>query len=138
AKGKEQRKILEDVAYGKAYLQRAKETGDSRRAQLSGVLEAREQALASNVRAYPPARKELKEIDDQIRSEADDLNDLAVDEVAHLQSRYLDLQLEALKNNQLGQARSQVEAAKKNKAAKYAPRTLRQAEIDLRQAESVV
>ncbi|MBX3041230.1 MAG: OmpA family protein [Bdellovibrionaceae bacterium] len=138
ADGSSQADVLEEVAYSRAYLERTQQTADSRRPQVEGILNARTEALKSNVRAYPPTQARLKELDDEVRSNAKDFRSMDSKEIATLQSHYLDLQFDAIKNNEIGHARALIEGAKKERASRYAPKALRQAEVDLANAENML
>ncbi|HRO67801.1 MAG TPA: OmpA family protein [Pseudobdellovibrionaceae bacterium] len=138
ADGDSQADVLEEIAYGRAYLDRTRATAESRRPQVEGILNARQEALKSHVRAYPPTQARLKALDDEVRSNAKDFRSMDAKEIAGLQADYPNLQFDAVKNHKLGQARALIEGAKKERAATYAPKALRKAEVDLANAVNML
>jgi outer membrane protein OmpA-like peptidoglycan-associated protein len=138
ADGENQKDVLEEVAYGRAYFERARAAAESRRGQIAGVLNARQAALDAQVRNNPKNEKAFRKLDDELRSESDHLANLSAAEISDLQARYYDLQLLAMKHNHLGQAISLIEDAKDDDAADDAPTALRQAEVDLATAENLM
>lgn len=138
ADGGEQKEVLEELAYSRAYLERAEQMGEVRRPQVKEVLMARTEALQAGVREFPPTRERLKELDDKMRDHADDFSALRAKEISDLQASYMTLQFDAMKNQQIGAARAKIQDAKDHRAARYAPKALRQAEMDLASAENML
>ncbi len=133
-----QQEILDDVAYGKAYLQAAQHTADGRREKWDGVLNARQMAITAGARNHAKHQLQLGEVDDNLRSLVDE-NDVSAQDYSKLQTRYMNLELAVLKTANLGEAIAKVEGAKtNNRAAKDAPRTFSQAEMDLKNAENMI
>jgi len=138
-KGKKQEDILEKVAYSRGYLNRAQNTANERRPALEGILKTRDMALTAGARNHPSLRDKLGDIDDDLRDEVDDIAGLSPKKYSDLQNRYLELELESIQATQVGNARAIIEGAKSDRKAKrYAPKTLRQAEVDLKNAENMI
>jgi outer membrane protein OmpA-like peptidoglycan-associated protein len=131
-----QKEVLEDVSYGRSYLAKANEKADVRKGQIAALIDAREKALKAGAKEYPPTRAQLTTIDDDVRSNADSFNKMDPDQVSTIQNQYLDVELAAIKNAQLGQAQAQITGARK--ASSYAPKSLKRAEMDVKSAENIV
>lgn len=137
AKGNDQQDILESVAISEGYLQKANSTAEGRRATLDGVVNARAEALKSGAHSDSKVSAKLKSIDDDLRSEVNDVGDLTPDELSEYQRRYMGLELDAVKASALGRSVAAIEGSK-SKAKRYAPNTLRQAQLDIKNAENTI
>ncbi len=89
ASNQDRKEVLDDVAYGLAYLQAAREKGESRSHQIPAIIEAREKAIAAGARNYPPTQRKIKNLDDDVRSYSKDFAHMSADDIARLQSGYL-------------------------------------------------
>ncbi|KYG64790.1 hypothetical protein AZI86_11335 [Bdellovibrio bacteriovorus] len=138
ASSQDQKEILGDVAQAQAYLDKATQTGEERRAKVSQIIEAREKSLAAGARNFPRTKEALKDIDDDLRSEAKKLDKLKVDEIAKFQRDYLNLELESVLETQLGDSRARIKAADDAKARKYSPSALKTAQVDMTTAENKI
>lgn len=136
--GKNREEILDDVRYGRAYLNRARETTDARVGKIENILEARSSAILAGAQSFPDTNETLKVTDDHIRRVSGSLDKLSPREFSDLQTQYLEIELNAIKNDNLGQARALVEEARYNGAQTRAPRTLNQAEIEIQSAENKI
>jgi OmpA-OmpF porin, OOP family len=136
---RKQQRILDDIAYGRAYLQRAGETTDKRTPKAQGILDARRGAIDAGAKNYPQLKTRLKGLDDDLRADAKDLDDdLTPKEFARLQSGYQDLELAAIQSTQIGNARAMINGAKKDGASSNAPKSLKEAETSLKNAENMI
>ncbi len=131
-----QREVLEDVSYGQGFLIQARDKAATRATQIPGLLEARQKALTAGARDFPPTRQELGKLDDRMRGHAGNFEKIDADKFSTLQNQYLDLELSAVKNTQLGKAQAQVTGA--HKASNFAPKSLKKAELDLKNAENMI
>lgn len=137
--GDSQEEILENIGYARGYLNRANETANQHRGEVEGILKTREMAITAGARNYPQHREKLGEIDDSLRDELADRKGISTQDYSQLQNRYMDLELASLKTTNLGTARAKIEGAKNDSKAKsIAPNTLRQAELDLTNAENMI
>lgn len=134
-----QEEILNNIAYGHAYLARARETSVPRRPVIEGLLKSREDALNAGARDHSELRSTLGKIDDDLRGKVDDVGKISPTEFGSFQKRYTDLEFAAIKTKNLGTARAQIVGAKADrKAAKHAPNTLHRAELDYTTAENAI
>lgn len=131
-------KILENVAYGQTFFEKARSNSESRGSQIEGVVKARQAALDAGAKSFPGTVDRLKNIDDDLRSYSDDLRGTSADKIAKLQGRYLDVQLAAVIDTQTSRARAQIDATLKDGAAKNTPKALKQAEVDLKTAQNQI
>ena len=138
AKGEKQSEILDDVAYSDAYLKEARHKAEGRRGEIAGILEAREKAVAAGARQYPPTRKRLKSLDDDLRGEAKKFAKLDADKVAKIQRSYMDLEMNAILAKQLGGAKAAITGARDRKAYSYTPAALKRADVAYATAENAV
>lgn len=138
SRGAKQERILDHLRKARGYFDRARQRAESRYTRVEGVLESRKAALEAGARNSPKERKELKAIDDRLRSYSDNLEDLSPAMFADLQSRYMNLELASIMTAKLGKARGHIEGALRGGAEKLTPRTLKRAELDLRNAENMI
>ncbi len=136
-RGVKSEKVLNTLGDGMGHLIEARRRADELEPRFEGVLDARRAALNAGVRNYPKPRRTFREADDEFRSLAAS-GRVTSDEFARLQARYLDLELAAIQSQHLQNARWRIETAKKKRAAKFSPRSLRHAEIELRNAENMI
>lgn len=119
--------VLEDLGYAKAYLQKANETADERRPRVAGILESRMAVLDASVREFPVHEKKLKKIDSDFADLADDKT-IDPEDFAEVQKEYGELELATIQSKELGDVRSSIDAARKLKAERYAPQSLKRSE----------
>ena len=119
-------KVLKEVAYGKAYLERAKQRSQDNRAKILDIIVARQAALSANAnslvaqdfsRTDKSLKKEMAKIENK---ERDQLKDKRSDFIAG----YLDLELRAIKKTHLGESKFLIDESIKNGARDLAPKTL--------------
>lgn len=140
SKGKDTDKILHEVAVGNAYLANANTVAEVARSNIEDVIAARQAAVAAGATTY--FGKEMKKVDDDFRDVTEDIekNKLssAAKERSELQAKYLELELKAIKEKHLGESRNTIALAKKEKAEKFAPRTLAAAEKSYTDTEAYI
>lgn len=136
--GDEQSTIIRKLSQSKGYLERAKNKAADRGDKLAGVLDARKNAIAAGAKKYPKEKSRLAEIDEDAMDEANDIKDMTPETFAQLQKDYQALQVQAIQSTQLGKARATIAAMENQKAAKRAPKTFKQAEQDMVNAENVI
>lgn len=135
--GAKQEKILETLGMARAYMDRAHDLGEGRKAMVEGILKARKMALDAGARNFPTQREKLAKIDDETR---DVSSEKGIDPAKYsaLQTRYIGLELGAIQATHLNGARQRIEGSKLKNAARNTPRVLNRAEIDLRNAENMI
>ncbi len=138
ASNQSQKEILGDIGYAQSYYNRAAEKAATRKEKAPGILEARQKALDAGARKFPPTLKQLGKLDDDVRSESDKLEKMNAGEVSGLQAKYLQLELDAIMNTQLGKSAAQIQGAKDKKASSYAPMALKRAELDYQNAANLI
>ena len=138
SEGKAREKTIDKVAYGRAYIERAKNKSNSRRGAVEGVLKARDAALAANIR-HTDLEKKLEKIDDRFSSYSDNFQkDLSSKESAKLEKDYYDLELLAIQNHELTPTRNLVSNAEKQDAENFAPMTYKKAQNELVSAQNSI
>lgn len=134
----DQADVLESLSISKGYLDRAQATANKNAEKLSSIISARQGALLAGARNYPQQNDKLKELDSEIQSEIDDIDDIKSDWFAQMQRDYMQLEISTVQAQQLNTARSRVIGSEDKKAEKYAPNTLKQAKKNLLAAENVI
>lgn len=139
-KGKDANDTLHQVALSRAYLNNANTVADVARGNIEDVIAARQAAVAAGAPAY--FGKEMANIDEDLRDVTQDIekNNLksASKERKELQERYLGLELKAIKEKNLAESRNTINLAKKEKAEKFAPRSLAVAEKSYTDTEAYI
>lgn len=136
-KGASNEKVLAALGNARGFFEQAKTVASNSESALSGVVDARENALIAGAPLH--RRKELNEADRKlmdVTKEFENKNpNIAMKTKTDLQNRYLNLELNSIKAMRLGDAQSTIEAARRMGAEKYAPRSLAKAQSALRAAE---
>jgi outer membrane protein OmpA-like peptidoglycan-associated protein len=139
-KGEESTKILENIGQAMAELKIVEDNGQKNAPLLSTVLAARASAKAA--KADSAMSGEFRSADNQLQSMGSDIesNDFHPDAgaISKLEGRYSDLELLALKNTNLGGARSLIENAENNGAKDQAPVTLGAAQVQYDSASRAI
>lgn len=135
---KNQDEVLNDIRTGRGFLTRAVQTANERRSKIQGVLEARDAAVAAGARNFPRLSKNLKSYDDDVRDESASLGKTTPEMYSRMQSQYMDLELAAIQETQLGKARATITGSIDSGAKRSAPQSLKKAETDLKNAENII
>lgn len=138
ASNKKQDEILNDIRTGRGFLNRAVETANERRPQIQGVLDAREAAVKAGARNFPKISNSMKSYDDDLRDEAANLGKTSPEVYSKMQSHYMDLELAAVQETNLGKARAAITGSIDSGAKRKAPKSLKNAETQLRNAENII
>lgn len=133
-----QSEILEDVAYGQAFLNRANQLAGTRATKVQGLINVREQAVLAGARNFPSTKEELGRLDKELRGYAEEPDRISADRFDRLQTKYLGLELDSIEKTQLGKAQAQINAAEDHRAANYTPVALRRAEMDYTNARNMI
>lgn len=137
AKGGDYDKVLREMAVFEEDYRRAHSMAESRAPRVEGLLAARRRVLDTGIRQNSPESVRINKLDQKFRNLADN-SKINVNEFSQLQNEYLKLTTDVAKTRSLAQAKQQIALAIKNKARRYAPRALNRAELDLRNAESII
>ncbi len=134
---KSKEKVLKEVALGQAYLDRARDNAEENREKLRDVIIARDAALAANADTLLPG--ELANLDKKIKEETTkiekDKDDELKEKRAQFITSYLDLELAAIKKQNLGEAKFLIDDSVKNGAQNLAPKTLASANEKYKEAD---
>lgn len=129
-KGKDAEKVLREVAIGNAYLSNANSVAEVARNNAENIIAARQAAITAGATSY--FGKDMKKVDEDFKDVTEDIEDNKLSSIAKqrakLQEKYLELELRAIKEKHIGESRDTISLAKKEKAEKFAPRTLAVAE----------
>lgn len=120
--------VVQEVGVGRAYLIKAQAKASSLAPSMEEVAETRRLAVNSGAALFFP--DELSDIDEDFTDETEEgyehTKNLDLKTKAKLQERYSALELKAIKQSYLGQAKTEIDSAKKMGAAKVSPKTLAQ------------
>ncbi len=134
------RGILRTVAEGRAYLERAIEIKSRSNSELEPLMTARQAAIKAG--AATLQKDAMSRADDDLEDLAEPFRDgkasINREKRAELQTRYLEIELNSIKERNLGPLKAQMRAAEKDGAKKIAPRTYLQAEKKLADAEAYI
>ncbi len=138
--GKDADKTLHEVALGRAYLINANNVASTARDNMEDVISARQAAVVAGAANW--YSKDMKNVDEDFMDvteniEKNKMGDISKDR-KKLQERYLALELMAIKEKHLGESRDALSAARKEKAEKFAPRTLAVAEKSYLDTEAYI
>ena len=137
---KDSKDILHEVAQGRAYLNRANEYSATSRTNMEEVVAARKNAMLAGAPVL--FKSDFTKADDNLKSVSNDVENgdisAAQSKRVALQAAYLDVELKAIKDNNLGQAREKVKQAKKEGASDYAARTLAQTERKISDTDAFI
>lgn len=124
-------RALEKAGIAKAFFNDAQNLADMRRDYVRQLLDVRAQALAAGARQSEALREELNDVDDDLKDDSKQFSrTLSPEEHAHLEKRYLDLEIHAVQYRQLHDARQAIDTAKDQNAEGLAPQSLALAEKD--------
>lgn len=138
-KSKSQAQILDKVAFGRAYLNRALSATNKKINPDSGIVRARQSAIDAGAKQSSQLNKRLDKIDKDLRKATNDFEKgLSAQRLANFQRAYLDLELSAIKSRHLGIAAAQIRSAEEEGASRRAPKMYRRAMLDLKEAENEI
>jgi outer membrane protein OmpA-like peptidoglycan-associated protein len=129
--GKSSEDVLSETAQAVGHLQVAEANAAAHTAELQPVLTAREHALQAKAPTALP--KLFKSADDDLRDFGQDIEkqkfSLNSKDASKLEGKYAELELAAIQQNNLGEARSLIENAKNEGAKSKTPQTLTEAQV---------
>ncbi|HEY8270588.1 MAG TPA: hypothetical protein VIG33_06835, partial [Pseudobdellovibrionaceae bacterium] len=139
-KGKSKEQVLENIAESRAWLSEAQSRGEVTRTASKGLAEARSGAIQAN--APTLFSKEFGKLEKETRDLTEDAEKGDVKSIGKradsLSQSYLKLETEAIARNTLGEAQLNLQAARKDGAAKTSPKTLAATEAKLNSALSLI
>lgn len=137
-KGASTEKVFETIGYSKAYLNKAEVDSQMVRLNIAGVTEARVAAIKAGARSFP---EELNNIDKELKSltaKPEKSDKISSSDKSEIQTQYQNLELVAIKQANLGEAKNILNVAKKKGAEKITPMAYKQAVEKMNIAEKVI
>lgn len=132
-------KVLEDVAYGKAYLEKARDYARVAKTVIGDAISARDAANKAKAMEFATDYQEAETAFRGLTRSIEEGN------IAKAKSNnkkvaqiYSDLELRAIKEHTLGEVRKRLAAAEKEMAQKVAPETLAKAQKALDEADQYI
>lgn len=138
ADGKDQEEVIDDLRFGKEALTNAKTKAASRRNAAPGLFQARQSAISSGASSSAALKNEWTSLDEDVSSQSEKLESMKPESVAKYQARYVELEKQAVIEEQIGSAKAKIIGARNDGAMKLAPVALRKAEISVTNAESLI
>jgi outer membrane protein OmpA-like peptidoglycan-associated protein len=130
----------DELGTAKAYLDKSGQLADVRGQRIQGALQARQKAIDAGARRFDPTRKSLHELDDSFKKNAASLDKKRIN--GEIWDRavvnYGALQVNTVREANLGEARTLIKTAKDRGARTYAPNTLRNAQDAVERAERAI
>lgn len=131
--------VLDNAGIAKAYYQQAIANADSRKANATEILKARQEALDAGVTGSNLLLGKLEDVDERLDDVTDSFStSLNTEQFSRFQKSYYALEIEAVQFSELDAVRRSIQDAIDNDAEELAPDTLKKAEFDLRQAENLI
>lgn len=130
--------VLEDIRVGRGYLRRANSVPQVTEARASGIFEARRAAIKAGAANFESTRSRLDKLDSEVSYDARKLDRISVERIKRIQRGYVMLERDAIINAQLNRPISIINHAKKQGAIRKAPRSLKNAQLALSNAENVI
>lgn len=131
--------IWEDIGDSRGYLNRAKDIYAQRHQKVTDVLKARQAALDAGARNSARAEKELTALDDSFRANSGALDRVRDNRIwDRTRVNYEALELIAIQEANIGDARTMVIGAKRKGARFYSPKTLKDAENAIAAADKAI
>lgn len=139
-KGKAKEKILEDVAASRGWLEEAQTRGQITGAAVKSLSDARTGAIrATAPTLYPKDFKKIDEETSDLAADAEKGNLASLTKRGDkLTNQYHELEAKSVQKNYLGEAQINLEAAKKENAAKYSPKTYEVTRSKVEAVESMI
>lgn len=138
--GKENETVFETLGLARGYLNAANSISSSVAADIPEVVAARQDAVTGG--ALETEKTQMTHLDERLSyatksAERGELK-ISQNERAELQKRYIDVELDAIKNARLAPAKALIESARKDNAVRLSPKTLEAAEMKVKAAETVI
>lgn len=130
--------VLNELQRARNFYQSASIKAAERAPAAEKLTTARQKALTAGAREFAMTRAELKKLDDQLRENVNDLEKMEPADFAEIQKGYLKVELAAIEDTQLGEAKAGLMAARTKDARSLTPKALRQAEVDLKNAQNYI
>lgn len=131
--------VLDEVAYGRGYLNRALVDTNRKINPDSGIVRARQAALDAGVLQNSILKEKFEQADEDLRDATNNFDKaLPAKRLANFQRAYLNLELWAIKSRHLGTAQAQIRNAREEGAERRAPKSFRRALLDFQEAENEI
>ena len=131
---------LGELSTAKTALDAANNVANTAQREIPEVISARKDALQAN--ASKQSGEQLRKTDEQFMDFTKDLEKgqmkISADDRNELSRNYLNIELMAIKSNQLGDARRKIDQAIGLNAKKVAPQTLSEADANYKAAENTI
>ena len=131
--------ILDNAAIAKAYFQDARIQAGVRSSNAARILQARKSSLQAGLRSSETLITALVDVDDDLRDETDNFSKtLGPKDFSEFQKKYLALEIEAVQFRELDTSKQAIQYVIKRDAEDLAPESLRNATLDINDAENLI
>jgi len=139
AGGYEKKYILEKAELAKTNFQQALKLAQARTPNARRILEARRSSLNAGLRNNSALVTALANVDDDLRDETDNFaKTLEPREFSTFQKSYLALEIKAVQFRELNTVKNTISKASRLDADDLAPQTLKEAQLDVSEAENLI
>jgi len=139
AGGYEKKYILDKAELAKTDFLQALKLAQARTPNARRILEARRSSLNAGLRNSKPLVTALANVDDDLRDETNNFTkSLEPREFSTFQKNYLALEIKAVQFRELNTVENTIRKADRADADDLAPKTLRQAQLDVSEAENLI
>jgi OOP family OmpA-OmpF porin len=136
--GQNQEEILDDVRKGRGYLNEAHSIAAKLAEKVPALMNARQMAIQAGATRYPELKDQLQKADAVVSLNASDLSDLSAEKLAKMQQGYINLEANSVILNQLGEAKANLNGARKDGALKSTPVNYKKSELSIKTAELII
>jgi hypothetical protein len=131
--------IMSQLAQAKSHYLDAEEASTTRKVVPKSIMTARSGAINAGLLRSQKLRRELANLDDFLVDKSNNFSKrLSVDKLSSFQSKYLKLEVEAIKNIELGRFKKTLQQAIENDAEILAPDTLVETSSNGQIAENLI
>lgn len=135
----EAKEVISDSAYAQAYFKRAKTTSNNKKGLYKDVLSARAEAIKAGAHDHKSVKNKLQEIDSDFLSDTDKFEKtLSATTTAEFQKQYLNIEVLAVQENELGLAMKTLKQMEEKDADDLAPDSFKTAKQSILLAKNKI
>ncbi len=145
-RGKDPNRVLESLGYSRAYLNLARSEAIEAENQLEGIASARRAALIAGSKGtskdlFENLSKKIKKLDREfmkLTKNFDSLQNIRPEKKVDLQDKYLNLELQSIKNKHLKKTKDLLRSMRNKGAEDFTPTAYKEAVQDFNMAEKII
>ena len=131
--------IIDKAAIARAEFEKAIQNSEIRQNNALRMLQARKSALDAGLENSDRLKQALLDVDDDLRDETGDFDEVLEPKAfSEFQKKYFELEIRAVQFRELDSVRGSIQIAEQDDAGELAPKSLRTALLDLKEAENII